>query len=312
MVSGIIYRRFIINDKGVETSYVGQTCDPVKRHNDFLNLNVTYSGVRIENARRKYGPENFGYEVLEEITCDTDEELAARLNEREIFWIAEYDSFNNGYNNSIGGGGASGYKHTEEYKQWQSEQSKLLNSDPEIKQRQKEGMYAYFNSPGAREKRSAELLKRYEDPAEREKLSIAQKQSYAADPSRAKSRNAHLSATCSTPEGRKRMGDTSRNAWKSPEYREKYSKSKKVLWATEEYRAKVAISFKDMNGKKVRQLTLDGQLVAEYPSATEGAKAVGGTFGSVARVCRGERSSYKGYKWEYIEGKQYDRRLYIY
>lgn len=303
MVSGIIYRRFIINDKGVETSYVGQTCDPVKRHNDFLNLNVTYSGVRIENARRKYGPENFGYEVLEEITCDTDEELAARLNEREIFWIAEYDSFNNGYNNSIGGGGgASGYKHTEEYKQWQSEQSKLLNSDPEIKQRQKEGMYAYFNSPGAREKRSAELLKRYEDPAEREKLSIAQKQSYAADPTRAKSRNAHLSATCSTPEGRKRMGDTSRNAWKSPEYREKYSKSKKALWATEEYRAKVAISFKDMNGKKVRQLTLDGQLVAEYPSATEGAKAVGGTFGSVARVCRGERSSYKGYKWEYIEG----------
>lgn len=140
-------------------------------------MNVTYSGVRIENARRKYGPENFGYEVLEEITCDTDEELAARLNEREIFWIAEYDSFNNGYNNSIGGGGASGYKHTEEYKQWQSEQSKLLNSDPEIKQRQKEGMYAYFNSPGAREKRSAELLKRYEDPAEREKLSIAQKQS---------------------------------------------------------------------------------------------------------------------------------------
>lgn len=201
-VSGIIYRRFIINDKGAEVSYVGQTCDPVKRNNDFLNLRINYSGVRIDNARKKYGPDNFGYEVLESIVCDTEEELAAKLNEREIFWIAEYDSFNNGYNNSIGGSGATGYKHTEEYKRWQSKKSKTINADPEIKKHQKDGMTAYFNSPGARKKRSAELLKHYEDPAERKKLNMAQKQSYAADPERAKSRNARLSATCSTPEGR--------------------------------------------------------------------------------------------------------------
>lgn len=83
-------------------------------------MNVTYSGVKIENARRKYGPENFYYEILEEITCDTDEELTAWLNEREIFLIAEHEPFNNDYNNSIGGGGASGYKHTREHKQWRS------------------------------------------------------------------------------------------------------------------------------------------------------------------------------------------------
>ena len=28
---GIIYRRYFINDKGKEVSYVGQTCDPDKR-----------------------------------------------------------------------------------------------------------------------------------------------------------------------------------------------------------------------------------------------------------------------------------------
>lgn len=302
--SGIIYRRFIVNNKGIEVSYVGQTCDPAKRNSDFLNLRVNYSGKKIENARKKYGPENFGYEVLETITCNSDEELASRLNEREIYWIAQFDSFNKGYNNSIGGGGASGYKHTEEYKQWQSEQSKLLNNDPEIKQRQKDGMYAYFNSPGAREKRSLELRKRYKDPNEREKLSKAQKESYASDPFRAKRRNAHLSATCSTPEGRKRMSETIKNAWKSPEYREKYSKSKKALWATEEYRNRMAVSFKDMNGKKVRQLTLDGQFIAEYPSATEGAKSVDGKVGGVARVCRGERATYKRFKWEYVNNKK--------
>ena len=298
--TGIIYRRFIVNERGVEMSYVGQTCDSAKRNSDFLNLKVKYSGVRIENARKKYGPENFGYEVLEEITCKTEEELAAKLNEREIHYIALYDSFAHGYNNALGGGGATGYKHSDEYKQWQSEQSKILNADPEIKQRQKEGMRAYFSQPESRAKRSAELHKRYANPAEREKLSIAQKKSYNSNPERAKSRNAALSATCSTEEGRRRMSETIKNAWKNPEYRANYSKSKKALWATEEYRNRMAISFKDMNGKKVRQLTLDGRFVAEYPSATEAAKAVGGAFGSVARVCRGERLAYKGYRWEYV------------
>ncbi|MGB3974506.1 MAG: hypothetical protein WBL58_10145 [Peptococcia bacterium] len=299
-VTGIIYRRFIVNDKGVEISYVGQTCDPIKRHNDFLNPNVTYSGIRIENARKKYGPERFEYEVLETITCESNEDLATTLNEREIFWIAEFNSFNKGYNNSIGGGGASGYRHTEEYKQWQSKHSKKINKDPIIKRRQKEGMLAYFKSPGAREKRSAELLKRYEDPYEREKLSVAQKKSYADNPLRAKLRNAKLSNICSTPEGRKRMSDTIKNAWKSPVYRKKYSKSKKALWATEEYRAKMAVSLKNINGKRVRQLTLDGVFIKDYPSATEAAKAVKGSFGSVARVCRGERPKYKNFRWEYI------------
>lgn len=51
--SGIIYRRLITNYKGAEVSYISQSCDPAKRNSDFLNLNVAYSGVRIENARKK-------------------------------------------------------------------------------------------------------------------------------------------------------------------------------------------------------------------------------------------------------------------
>lgn len=302
---GIIYRRFIVNAKGKEVSYVGQTCDPTKRNSDFLNLNITYSGVRIENARKKYGPENFSYEVLEEIVCDTEEELASKLNEREIHYIAQYDSFTHGYNNALGGGGAKGYRHTEEYKKWQSEQSKILNADPEIKQRQKDGMLAYFSQPEAHEKRRAELHKRYEDPAEREKLSIAQKKSYASDPERAKSRNAALSATCSTEEGRKRMGLTSHNAWQNEEYRHKQQERMRRQWANPKYLAGYKERNKGMNGKRVRQLTISGEFVAEYISATEAAESIGGKFSSVARVCRGERETYKGFKWEYVvEGVQ--------
>ena len=107
---GIIYRRYIINDKGKEVSYVGQTCDPDKRNADFLNLRVQYSGLRIENALKKYGPENFSYEVLETVTSKSESELTRRLNELEVFYIEKFNSFYDGYNHTLGGGGANGYR----------------------------------------------------------------------------------------------------------------------------------------------------------------------------------------------------------
>jgi hypothetical protein len=280
---------------------VGQTCDSLKRNSDFLNLKVQYGGKRIENARIKYGPQNFGYEILEEVTSESEEELSNILNELEILYISKYDSFHHGYNNTIGGGGALGYRHTEEYKQWQSELSKVLNSDPEIKAKQKAGMTAYFNSPGAREKRSQELQKRYENPDEREKLSNAQKESYASNPERAKKRNANLSATCSTPEGRKRMGETSRNAWIDDDYRAKQSARIKAQWADPEYKAAYKERNRGMNGKHVLQLTLSGEVIHEYISACEAARVLGYAFSSICRVCRGERNQYKGFLWKYVD-----------
>lgn len=45
---------------------------------------------------RKYGLENFSFEVLEE--CDQ-----AKLNEREAYYIKKYDSYQSGYNETEGG-----------------------------------------------------------------------------------------------------------------------------------------------------------------------------------------------------------------
>lgn len=47
-------------------------------------------------AIRKYGLENFSFEVIEE--CKIEE-----LNEREIYWIGYYHSLTNGYNQTLGG-----------------------------------------------------------------------------------------------------------------------------------------------------------------------------------------------------------------
>jgi hypothetical protein len=42
------------------------------------------------------GRNGFIWGVIEE--CDFD-----MLNDKEIYWIAKYDTFNNGYNSTIGG-----------------------------------------------------------------------------------------------------------------------------------------------------------------------------------------------------------------
>lgn len=53
-------------------------------------------GTAFHAAILKYGEENFDWEVIEE--CPEEE-----LNDREIYWIAYFDTYNNGYNATRGG-----------------------------------------------------------------------------------------------------------------------------------------------------------------------------------------------------------------
>ena len=109
---GIIYKYESPSGK----IYIGQTYNEKRRRNVFLNENETYAGIKIDNARKKYGPNNFKYEVLEEIECDNTKILGEKLDKLECYYIGLYNSFCNGYNMSIGGDGSRGYKITEEHK----------------------------------------------------------------------------------------------------------------------------------------------------------------------------------------------------
>lgn len=79
--------------------YIGQTCeDPERRWR--RNGSGYKDSPKFYNAILKYGWNNFNHEILEK---DLNEQEA---NEREIFWIAYYDTFNNdekGYNMTPGG-----------------------------------------------------------------------------------------------------------------------------------------------------------------------------------------------------------------
>ena len=59
------------------------------------------------NAIRKYGKNSFSISILED---DIPQEL---LDEKEMYYIDKYNTFREGYNNTIGGGGTKHYKHTD-------------------------------------------------------------------------------------------------------------------------------------------------------------------------------------------------------
>lgn len=88
---GIIYKYTSPSGK----SYIGQTTR-TKKEREGKNAKEYSHCPAFYKAIQKYGIENFSYEVLEE--CDN-----RLLNERERYWIKEYDSYNNGYNLTEGG-----------------------------------------------------------------------------------------------------------------------------------------------------------------------------------------------------------------
>lgn len=97
---GTIYKiTNLVNSK----VYVGQTRQKLeKRINQHIN-NSKMAKAGIDAAIRKYGWENFKVEVLE--ICPID-----KLDEREVFWIAELDSMApKNYNLTRGGNNNSNY-----------------------------------------------------------------------------------------------------------------------------------------------------------------------------------------------------------
>jgi len=89
-----------INDK----QYVGKTeKDPKKRWREHLAAAKNNPLMVISKAIRKHGIRNFKFEIIEE--C-----LSEDVNKKETYWIGKLDTFENGYNSTLGGDGAIGVK----------------------------------------------------------------------------------------------------------------------------------------------------------------------------------------------------------
>ena len=96
-MEGIIYKiENIINNK----VYIGQTIQTLKyrwnRHCQKTSISEAESNMKIKKALLKYGKENFIISELERCSIEL-------LNEKEKFYIQLYNSYNLGYNGTLGG-----------------------------------------------------------------------------------------------------------------------------------------------------------------------------------------------------------------
>lgn len=169
---GYIYK--IINIKN-QKIYIGQTTKkrPTDRFSQHKYLalhsqqekNISY----LHRAMKSDGIDNFKFEIIEQV----DNLL---LNEREKYWIKQYNSLApNGYNLTVGGQGTPGFSRP----QSQEEKNKKGNSVKKY----------YQNHPQAREKVSQRTKELWKDPEYREKVISSNKKFYQQHPDMFKGKN---------------------------------------------------------------------------------------------------------------------------
>ena len=80
--------------------YIGKTTYPLQTRFQQHCYNSQKINTYFYNDIKKYGIENFEIDLLEEVDINN-------LSEREVFYIKQFDSFNFGYNSTLGGEGVT-------------------------------------------------------------------------------------------------------------------------------------------------------------------------------------------------------------
>ncbi len=185
----------IINGK----VYIGKSTNIEKRWNAHRTKLTSF---HLCSAIKKYGIDNFEFEVLKEISLSGLTDIL--LNIYEVKYIKEYKSFDSkyGYNKTYGG---DGVKATEETNKKNSESNKKHWKDNDYRKKMSMKVKAALNKPEVRQK-----------------LIEAQKR------------------LSNDTDFKKRKSNKMKEKWKDPDFRkmmcEKQSKRTKELWLNEEYR----------------------------------------------------------------------------
>lgn len=276
-------------------SYIGQAVNLKKRYNSFLRFNKNYSGDKINNARKKYNNESdWKYEVLE--YRDVNE-----LDEREKYYIALYDTINNGYNCESGGN-----------------ENKIVSD--ETKQKMSEAMKGE-NNP---------MWGKHFTKEQKRKISESRKGKCCGEKN--PNYRKHLTKEQKSKLSEARKGENNPRWGKhlTEEQKRKMSEARKgkccgenhPMWGrhlTEEQKRKISEGMKGekhpMYGKhcddeikdKIRlrhnkavvQYTKEGEFVAEYESMLIAKEKTGINNSHISACCRGKRKSAGGFKWTY-------------
>lgn len=97
--------------------YIGQTTDLVNRKSSH-RYKATFEKNKFYNAVRKYGWDNFDFDIVAQVEENDLAQLTTTLDTLEVEFIEKYDSFYNGYNSTTGGHSYRGKEVSEEFREY--------------------------------------------------------------------------------------------------------------------------------------------------------------------------------------------------
>jgi hypothetical protein len=249
-------------------SYIGQTINEERREKEFFSKSEPYTkeSSKIDNARKKYGlsKDMWKKEVLKRLWCKEGKEkdLLERLNYWEKYYIKEYDTFNNGYNSTDGGG--HDYIFANELK------DKLRDIGKEW----------WNNLP------NDEKNKFLDECRERNKkwwnnLSDDEKEKHKKNASKAWLGKHRYASTCESIR-QKRLGKSRSNE-------------------TKEKIRNTLLNSPSAQSKKIKQFDLNGNFIKEYSSISQMHRETGLNYKGVVRCAKGLQKKSYGYIWKFSD-----------
>lgn len=287
MKKGIIYKfTNTINGK----IYIGQTINPKRRFNEHKSAkNADY--MLIDAAILKYGFNNFTYEVLLEIPVLNNNDKIL-LNEKEIEFIFQYNSrIPNGYNILKGGNAMSGCDNPRYGKPiTDANRDNLRKSHLGIPNPMKGKHYPLEQKKAMYRKWKESMQNKYKNGyvAQRRNIHMYEGSEYVGVFPNAKEIERKFGINY------KRIHYVlKKRCLLDNTYAFMYEKDQKQL----EEIMKNKTAKKKPLPRKIRQLDLEGNIVAIYNSVVEAVQQYGE---HIREVCKGQRKTAAGFKWEYI------------
>ena len=97
--------------------YIGQTTDLVNRKSSH-RYKSTFEKNKFYNAVRKYGWDNFDFDIIAQVEESSLDKITEILDSLEVQFIEQYDSFYNGYNSTTGGHCYRGKAVSEDFREF--------------------------------------------------------------------------------------------------------------------------------------------------------------------------------------------------
>jgi len=210
--------------------YIGQTNDLEKRWKGHLQCAENESGYLLHSAIRKYGPENFEFEMIE--ACKDED-----ANDLEKKWILHYESFVKGYN--LTSGGDAEFKRSEVTIQKMSESKR-----------------GHEVSEETRKKIGDANRGRVMSKETREKMSQSRKGHEVSEKTREKIREKHVGKNVSE-ETRKRISESKTGKKQDSEVVKRRSEKLKGKSLSEEAKRKIGLANSRPQSEERRQKTKD-------------------------------------------------------